>query len=124
MSAVLDLPPLSERANTKAMRKLLCCVAECERSLIEIRLPRLARKMGDTAGTIEVHNLITTAEIAGWIECKTNSLGYVMDVWLTPDGSDLIGHASFRIPTRESRQRSREWKLQQGSMPSAERCLV
>lgn len=95
MTAFVNMPPLTERADTPTMNKLLHCVAECEKSLIEIRLPRLVRKMGEAASAIEVSNLINTAEIAGWVELKTNSLGYVMDVWLTQEGRDLIGQVSL-----------------------------
>jgi len=89
MAAVLELPPLHERADTPIMRRMLLEIAKCSQSLIEVRLPRLTRKMAESDS--EINKLVHTAEICGWASLKINSVGSVLNVSLTDSGWDMVG---------------------------------
>lgn len=90
MAAYLELLPLHERADTPIMRRMLEAVAESQRgSLVEMRLPRLARKMGETH--TEISHLARTAENCGWIALKMNNVGAVRDIALTESGWEIVG---------------------------------
>jgi hypothetical protein len=89
MPVTLDIEPLEARANTPAMRRVLEIVGNNQAGLLEMRLPRLSRKAGETHQ--EVSKLVQMAENCGWITIYANSVGSVRDLKLTPAGWELIG---------------------------------
>ncbi|EDM71080.1 hypothetical protein RAZWK3B_16825 [Roseobacter sp. AzwK-3b] len=99
MPMTLDIPPLHERADTPVMRKMLGKIAESENTLVEIRLPRLARKMGEDHSHSETQKLVEIAENCGWVHLKTNSVGSIKNIQITDAGRAMIGTAQCR-PTR------------------------
>ncbi|WP_104019102.1 hypothetical protein [Roseovarius nitratireducens] len=89
MPVTLDIEPLETRADTPAMRQMLEIIGSNQMGLLEMRLPRLSRKMDQTHQ--EVSKLVQTAENCGWITVYANAVGSVHDLKLTPAGWDLIG---------------------------------
>lgn len=89
MPVTLDIEPLESRADTPTMRRMLKIVGNNQMGLLEMRLPRLSRKVGETHQ--EVSKLVQMAENCGWIDVHANSVGSIHDLKLTPEGWDLIG---------------------------------